>query len=130
MTLEERVAEPATLIRDADYTYMAPGVGPDQAPRRRLRVWRTGPAAVTCVLTENLSDPGLSITNAAATIVGALDREYGTDIVTVIEHYPHHGPQGPRYSVVSIAADGWPTWVYMPADLLVAELPGLEDTPA
>lgn len=114
----------AVLIRDELWSYPSP-YQPGERATRRLRVWRTARNRVACVLTENLPDPGVSITNAAETIVPALADEYPNDTVFTVEHYPHHPAHAGRYSQVWLTGSG-PAWKHLASEALTEALPGLE----
>lgn len=87
------------ILDDPAWTYRT-GTGPST---RRLRVWQTEPGRLAAVVTENLADEGMSITNAAAVILSRLREQYPDHVTTVFEHYADpHGPRGEHFDEVWI----------------------------
>lgn len=102
----------------------------DRPAYRRLRVWRMGPKAVVAVLTEPADAPGTSITNAAPAIRLKLEREYPTDLVLHIEHYPADSLSGEHWDLVDVDPGGGAAhWQRLDPQDLAARLPRLIEVP-
>lgn len=87
--------------------------------RRRLRIWDT-PGGPLAVVTEQMADPGMSITNAAENVMGALQAQYPQlHLGEFVEHYPDSGPE--HFDKVTIS-NGRPVWTAIPPDQLLATL--------
>jgi hypothetical protein len=88
---------------------------------RRLRVWRTDPGRLVAVVTEQPTDAGTSITNAAEMVAAQLAIEYPDEVIEVVEHYPVDSVDGEHFDAVELV-DGEPRWRRIPTPELAARL--------
>jgi len=105
------------LEHDNIVTYQDPKFPGGGRGAVRVRTYRHA-NHVVALMTELFNNPGPSITNAAEAVTGAVQREFGFDVVCV-EHYPREGGSHETLAVVKIDGRGNPGWYALSDDDLV-----------